>query len=64
MGWGMHPSVLIAEQLARGILVPLVPDTPLDVPLFWALPRSAQTSLARLTDCVMRAAGRVLTPAA
>lgn len=63
MGWGMHPTVLIADQLARGILVPLVPDNPLDVPLYWALPRSAQASLARLTDCVMRAASRVLTPA-
>lgn len=64
MGWGMHPTVLIAEQLARGSLVPLVTDTPLDLPLYWALPRSAQASLARLTDCVMRAASRVLTPAA
>ena len=63
MGWGMHPTVLIAEQLARGSLVPLVANTPLDVPLFWALPRSAQTSLARLTDCVMRAAAEVLAPA-
>ena len=62
MGWGMHPTVLIAEQLERGSLVPLIADTPLDVPLFWALPRSAQTSLARLTDCVMRAAAEVLTP--
>ncbi|MBB6578159.1 LysR family transcriptional regulator (chromosome initiation inhibitor) [Comamonas odontotermitis] len=63
MGWGMHPEVLIDEQLARGRLVPLIAGTPLDVPLFWALPRSAQTSLARLTDCVMRAAAEVLTPA-
>ncbi|MEN5179712.1 HTH-type transcriptional regulator ArgP [Comamonas odontotermitis] len=63
MGWGMHPEVLIDEQLARGRLVPLIAGTPLDVPLFWALPRSAQTSLGRLTDCVMRAAAEVLTPA-
>lgn len=63
MGWGMHPEVLIDEQLMRGRLVPLIAGTPLDVPLFWALPRSAQTSLARLTDCVMRAAAEVLTPA-
>jgi LysR family transcriptional regulator (chromosome initiation inhibitor) len=62
MGWGMHPTVLIAEQLARGGLVPLIANTPLDVPLYWALPRSAQTSLQRLTDCVMRAAAVVLTP--
>lgn len=63
MGWGMHPEVLIDEQLARRRLVPLIAGTPLDVPLFWALPRSAQTSLARLTNCVMRAAAEVLAPA-
>ena len=63
MGWGMHPEVLIGEQLARRRLVPLIAGTPLDVPLFWALPRSAQTSLARLTNCVMRAAAEVLAPA-
>ena len=62
MGWGMHPTVLIADQLASGSLVPLIPDTTLDVPMHWALPRSAQASLARLTDCVMRAAASVLAP--
>ena len=62
MGWGMHPTVLIAEQLARGSLVPLIANTTLDVPLYWALPRSAQSSLQRLTDCVMRAAAPVLAP--
>ncbi len=62
MGWGTHPVALIAEQLERGSLVELMADTPLDVPLFWALPRSAQTSLARLTDCVMRAAAQALAP--
>ena len=62
MGWGMHPTVLITKQLQSGRLVPLIDNTPLDVPLYWALPRSAQTSLERLTDCVMRAALSVLAP--
>ena len=62
MGWGMQLEVLVAPYLKDGTLVELVPDTPLDVPLFWALPRSAQTSLARLTDCVMRAAAQALAP--
>ena len=64
MGWGMHPTVLITEQLARGSLVELIAGTPMEVPLYWALPRSAQTSLQRLTDCVMRAAALVLAPPA
>lgn len=56
MGWGMHPTALIAGQLAAGTLVALLPDAPLDVPLYWAHPRSAQQSLSRLTQCVMAAA--------
>ena len=62
MGWGMHPTVLIAEQLQSGRLVPLIANTPLDVPLYWALPRSAQSSLERLTRCVMSAAHDWLSP--
>ncbi|AVP57809.1 HTH-type transcriptional regulator ArgP [Pulveribacter suum] len=56
MGWGMHPTALIAAQLASGALVELLPGTPLEVPLYWAHPRSAQQSLTRLTQCVMAAA--------
>lgn len=56
MGWGMHPTVLIGRQLAEGTLVQMAPDMPLHVPLYWAYPRTAQTSLERLTRCVMRAA--------
>ena len=62
MGWGMHPTALIVAQLASGALVELVPQAWLDVPLFWAHPRSAQASLARLTECVMAAARRCLAP--
>jgi len=35
MGWGLHPQALIAPQLDDGSLVELVPDTALDVPLYW-----------------------------
>lgn len=57
MGWGMHPTVLIERQLADGTLVELRPQAGMDVPLYWALPRSAQAGLERLTRCVMAAAG-------
>ena len=62
MGWGMHPTALIAGQLAAGALVPLLPHAPLDVPMYWAHPRSAQQSLTRLTQCVMAAARQWLDP--
>ncbi|WP_353233318.1 HTH-type transcriptional regulator ArgP [Diaphorobacter ruginosibacter] len=60
MGWGMHPTVLIEQQLAQGTLVELQHRKPLDVPMYWAHPRSAQASLERLTQCVMAAAKRWL----
>ena len=62
MGWGMHPTVLIEDQLRRGTLVALDENKPLDVPMYWAHPRSAQVTLERLTSCVMAAAKRWLEP--
>lgn len=63
MGWGMHPLALIRPQLQEGILVELLPGTALDMPLYWAHPRSAQVTLERLTRCVMAAARQWLAPA-
>ncbi|MBS0403559.1 MAG: HTH-type transcriptional regulator ArgP [Proteobacteria bacterium] len=64
MGWGMHPTALIDRQLADGRLVQLLPGTALDIPLYWAHPRSAQAALERLTHCVMGAARDWLDPLA
>ena len=62
MGWGLHPTGLIGAQLAHGSLVELLPGTALDMPLYWAHPRSAQVALERLTHCVMAAARQWLSP--
>ena len=63
MGWGMHPTVLVDDQLKRGTLLELIPGKVLDVPMYWAHTRSAQAALERLTACVMAAASRWLEPA-
>ncbi|MFN3988009.1 MAG: LysR family transcriptional regulator ArgP [Rhodocyclaceae bacterium] len=60
MGWGLHPETLIAPQLHDGSLVPLVPDTPLDVPLYWQYARSASTLLDALTRQIVTAARSAL----
>lgn len=62
MGWGMHPLTLIGQQLAKGTLRELLPGTSMDIPLYWAHPRSAQAALERLTQCVMAAAHHWLEP--
>ncbi|OHV21701.1 LysR family transcriptional regulator ArgP [Rhizobium sp. RMa-01] len=60
MAWGMNPTQLTREHLASGRLVELVPDTPLDVPLYWQINRLAADRLAELTREVITVAKRNL----
>jgi LysR family transcriptional regulator, chromosome initiation inhibitor len=53
LGWGMNPERLIAGHLRDGRLVALVPDQPLDVPLFWQRSRIASSTLADITRAVL-----------
>lgn len=60
MGWGLHPQALIQPHLDDGSLVELVPDTPLDVPLYWHEARAASSLLEGLTRVVVGAARKGL----
>lgn len=60
MGWGLHPQSLIAPYLENGALVELVPDTPLDVPLFWQQARASSTLIDGLTRQILAAGRSVL----
>ncbi|SDP34432.1 LysR family transcriptional regulator, chromosome initiation inhibitor [Ralstonia sp. 25mfcol4.1] len=62
MGWGMHPQSMIDGYLKAGMLVELVPDTPLDVPLHWQHARAASGLLEGLTAEVLAAARTALLP--
>lgn len=62
MGWGMFPQAMIAQQLADGSLVELVPGTPLDVPLYWQTARAASGLLDGLTRQMVAAARQALRP--
>lgn len=62
MGWSLNPLPLVREHLAAGRLVELVPDTPLDVPLFWQINRLAADRLQDLTRTVVAMAARRLLP--
>ena len=57
MGWAMHPLALVEQHLAQGQLLELVPDTPLDVPLYWQQARVTEGLLEGLTRAGVRAAG-------
>lgn len=56
MAWGMHPVMLARPRIARGELVELTPDTPIQVQLFWTVTRLHAAALTTLTDAVRRVA--------
>lgn len=60
MGWGMNPTQLVREHLEAGRLVELVPDTPLDIPIYWQINRYAGDRLAALTREITTVARRLL----
>ncbi|MCA0274185.1 MAG: LysR family transcriptional regulator ArgP [Proteobacteria bacterium] len=60
LGWGMLPEAMIGDDLAAGRIVPLVPGTPLDVPLHWQVSRLPGAALPRLTKAIRQAARGVL----
>lgn len=62
MGWGMNPIQLVGQYLKSGQLVELIPDTPLDIPLFWQVNRLAADRLAGLTQTVLTIARSELGP--
>jgi LysR family transcriptional regulator (chromosome initiation inhibitor) len=56
LGWAMNPLPLVAEHLAAGRLVELLPGRRLDVALHWQHARLGARLLAALTDEVLAAA--------
>lgn len=60
MGWGMNPQLLVRDHLAEGRLEELVPETPLDIPLYWQVNRLAADRLKPLTQALVDVARGVL----
>jgi LysR family transcriptional regulator (chromosome initiation inhibitor) len=60
LGWGLVPELQVGEQLARGVLVELMPDNPLDVPLYWHYWRSGGQLLEQMTGCLLAECRRAL----
>lgn len=62
LGWSMNPEPLVLAHLASGALRDLVPDHPLDVPLYWQFTRLAAPALAPVTEAIRQSARRALVP--
>ena len=64
LGWGLVPELQVREQLVCGRLVELLPDKPIDVPLYWHHWRNGGQLLSQLTEHLSRSASRWLVPLA
>lgn len=64
LGWGLNPEALVADALASGALVPLLPDAALDTQLYWQSSRVLGAALTPLTRALRRAARQMLYPPA
>lgn len=62
MAFGLIPELQITKQLRTGSLVEVLPDTPVDVPLYWHYWRAESPVLKALRLSVRDAAGQVLQP--
>jgi len=56
LGWGMNPVKLIEPALKSGTLVPLLPDSALEIDLTWQVSRVMSSALAPLTRAVLSSA--------
>lgn len=60
LGWGMNLEVLTREHFKNGNLVPLLPESPLDVSLYWQFSRMVAGSIEDITQAVREASGNWL----
>ncbi|MBE1283030.1 MAG: ArgP/LysG family DNA-binding transcriptional regulator [Rhodobacteraceae bacterium] len=60
IGWGMNPHLLVRGHIRNARLVPLIPHTPLDVPLSWQVSRIMAPALKPVTDAVIKVARKHL----
>ncbi|UTW09949.1 LysR family transcriptional regulator ArgP [Pseudomonas benzenivorans] len=63
-GWGLVPELQVERELVSGALVEVLPERPLDVPLYWHHWRSGGELLASLTRHLQRATRARLVPIA
>lgn len=56
LGWGLNPIALVEHHLKQGALVPVLPNEPMDVDLYWQTSRLMSAALVPLTQGI-KAAG-------
>lgn len=62
LGWGLNPEPMVEQHLASGRLVELIPETALDVALYWQFARLTAGAIQSVTQAMRASAVRVLAP--
>ncbi|NRA88589.1 MAG: LysR family transcriptional regulator ArgP [Rhizobiales bacterium] len=60
IGWGMHPKLQIQDNLDDGSLVELIPDSKIDVPLYWQYSSSYGKIMEDVTNIVVTKGKKLL----
>ena len=60
VGWGLNPAHLVAQAVAEGRLVELLPDAGFQTPLSWQVSRLLGAALAPVTRAVVKSGRRNL----
>ncbi|WP_312526043.1 LysR family transcriptional regulator ArgP [Paracoccus sp. (in: a-proteobacteria)] len=62
LGWGMIPESMAQNDIAQNRLCPLIPESALDVPLFWQVTRAMAAPLIPLSRAISKRAAAELRP--
>lgn len=60
LGWGLNPEPLVRKLLDQGDLVEVLPDVPMETPLYWQISRITSKPLEILTKNITSAARMAL----
>ena len=60
IAWGMNPSQMVDKHIASGELVEIIPDAPLNKPLYWHCSKMVSEHLSTFTQNVVLAAEKYL----
>ena len=60
IAWGMNPSQMVDKYIASGELVEIIPDAPLNKPLYWHCSKMVAEHLNTFTQNVVKAAEKYL----
>ncbi|PCI85879.1 MAG: ArgP/LysG family DNA-binding transcriptional regulator [Hyphomicrobiales bacterium] len=60
IGWGIHPLILVEEYIENGTLVELVPESYIDIPLYWQYSSSYGKIMTDISEMIVATGKKLL----